>query len=214
MAHVQRIWLERLQNLVDHPIWGTIILLLLAYLGFKLLIEFISISEGPITSLLEPVSIIINDFIRQFLPAGMISNILSVAIPEGLIIPFTIVLPAMLMVSVMMSLLEDTGLLPRYSVALERVGRLFGLSGQAVIPLTLGLGCRTPAVVATRILPNEAQRFIVVTLLYRGTMCSHLRNIGISYFQPGGFIGSDCFCYAGDIYSISFYSKPVFTPSG
>ena len=186
MAHVQRIWLERLQNLVDHPIWGTIILLLLAYLGFKLLIEFISISEGPITSLLEPVSIIINDFIRQFLPAGMISNVLSVAIPEGLIIPFTIVLPAMLMVSVMMSLLEDTGLLPRYSVALERVGRLFGLSGQAVIPLTLGLGCRTPAVVATRILPNEGQRFIVVTLLSIVVPCAATLGILASVISSLG----------------------------
>ena len=27
-----------------------------------------------------------------------------------------------------MSVLEDTGILPRYSVALERAGRLFGVS--------------------------------------------------------------------------------------
>ncbi|MDD3853899.1 MAG: ferrous iron transporter B [Syntrophomonadaceae bacterium] len=186
MAKVQRIWLERLQNLVDHPVWGTITLLLIAYLGFKLLIEFISISEGPITSLLEPVSQIINEFISLFLPAGMISNVLSVAIPEGLIIPFTIVLPAMLMVSVMMSLLEDTGLLPRYSVALERVGRVFGLSGQAVIPLTLGLGCRTPAVVATRILPNEGQRFIVVTLLSIVVPCAATLGILASVISSLG----------------------------
>jgi len=186
MAKVQRIWLDRLQNLVDHPVWGTITLLLLAYLGFKLLIEFISISEGPITSLLEPVSNIINEFINQFLPAGLITNVLSVAIPEGIIIPFTIVLPAMLMVSIMMSLLEDTGLLPRYSVALERVGRVFGLSGQAVIPLTLGLGCRTPAVVATRILPNEGQRFIVVTLLSIVVPCAATLGILASVISSLG----------------------------
>ena len=95
----------------------------------------------------------------------MLNVILSQAIPEGLIIPFTIIMPAMLMVSLMMSILEDTGLLPRYSVALERVGSLFGVSGQAVIPLSLGFGCRTPAVVAARVLPTEAERFIIITLL-------------------------------------------------
>ena len=95
----------------------------------------------------------------------MVSTILAKAVPEGLIIPFTIIMPAMLMVSIIMSLIEDTGLLPRYSVVLERVGSLFGLSGQAVIPLSLGFGCRTPAVMATRILPNQQQRFIAVVLL-------------------------------------------------
>jgi ferrous iron transport protein B len=74
-------------------------------------------------------------------------------------------MPAMLMVSFLMSLIEDIGLLPRYAVMLDRVGRVFGVSGQAVIPLSLGFGCRTPAVTATRILPSIGQRFIIITLL-------------------------------------------------
>ena len=74
-------------------------------------------------------------------------------------------LSLMLMVSFLMSVLEDTGILPRYSVALERVGRLFGVSGQAVIPLSLGFGCRTPAILATRLMPTMAERFIVITIL-------------------------------------------------
>ncbi|HBQ25821.1 MAG TPA: hypothetical protein DD791_05460, partial [Syntrophomonas sp.] len=86
-------------------------------------------------------------------------------IPEGLIVPFTIVMPAMLMVSIIMALLEDSGLLPRYSVAFARVGSLVGISGEAVIPLSLGFGCRTPAVVASRMITRERERFIVITIL-------------------------------------------------
>ena len=165
LGKVQMHWLDKIQNGIDHPVWGTISLLVLAYLSFKVLLQFINLSEGPISTLLDPLNRLISEVIIELLPAGMVAQVLSKAVPEGIIIPFTIVMPAMLMVSILMALLEDTGILPRYSVALERVGRIFGLSGQAVIPLTLGLGCRTPAVVATRILPNTTQRFIAVTLL-------------------------------------------------
>lgn len=165
LGKVQIHWLDKIQNGIDHPVWGTISLLILAYLSFKVLLQFINLSEGPISTLLDPLNRLISEVIIALLPAGMVAQVLSKAVPEGIIIPFTIVMPAMLMVSILMALLEDTGILPRYSVALERVGRIFGLSGQAVIPLTLGLGCRTPAVVATRILPNTTQRFIAVTLL-------------------------------------------------
>lgn len=155
----------KVQNFIDRPYIGTITLLLLAYLALVVLTKFISFSEGPISSLLEPLSNLLHSCILSILPAGFITIVLAKAIPEGLVIPFTIIMPAMLMVSLLMALLEDTGLLPRYSVAMERFGRLFGVSGQAVIPLSLGFGCRTPAVMATRILPNDAQRFIVITLL-------------------------------------------------
>lgn len=165
MGQRQVHWLDRIQNRVDDPWAGLILLLGFAYLSFEALLQFIALSEGPINTLLEPVNLLISQLILKLFPTGILAEVLSKAVPEGIIIPFTIVMPAMLMVSVIMALLEDTGLLPRYSVALERVGRLFGLSGQAVIPLTLGLGCRTPAVVAARILPNPTQRFIVVTLL-------------------------------------------------
>lgn len=161
----QKMRLEKIQNLIDKPVLGTVILLLFAYVGFKLLLEFITISEGPINSLLAPVNKLIEDMIAGFLPPGVISTVLAKAIPEGLLIPFTIIMPAMLMVSFLMAMLEDTGLLPRYSVALERLGSMFGVSGQAVIPLSLGFGCRTPAIVAARIMPNDSQRFIVITLL-------------------------------------------------
>ncbi|KUG04726.1 ferrous iron transport protein b [hydrocarbon metagenome] len=161
----QRYWMNKMEKLLDRPLAGTAILLVLVFLSFFILLKFIELSEGPIGALLYPLNLIIEKFVANLLPPGIVNNVLSKAIPEGLIIPFTIIMPAMLMVSLLMSVLEDTGLLPRYSVALERVGRLFGVSGQAVIPLSLGFGCRTPAIMATRLMPTMAERFIVITLL-------------------------------------------------
>ena len=158
-------WLDKAERWIDQPVLGTLLLLGIAYLGFVILLQFINWSEGPLTAALEPVGQAIESWLLAVLPGSYVGRVLARAIPEGLVIPFTIIMPAMLMVSFLMAILEDTGLLPRYSVALERFGRLFGISGQAIIPLSLGFGCRTPAVLATRIMPNEAQRFITVTLL-------------------------------------------------
>ena len=158
-------WLDKAERWIDQPVLGTLLLLGIAYLGFVILLQFINWSEGPLTVALEPVGMTIESWLMSVLPDNYVGLVLAKAIPEGLVIPFTIIMPAMLMVSFLMAILEDTGLLPRYSVALERFGRLFGISGQAIIPLSLGFGCRTPAVLATRIMPNEAQRFITVTLL-------------------------------------------------
>lgn len=164
-GRVSRVWLDRMQSVLDRPYLGTLLLLFIAYLGFVVLLQFIHISEGPLYALLEPLNKWLESAISSLLPGGIASRVLSRAVPEGLTIPFTIIMPAMLMVSLLMSVLEDTGLLPRYSVALERAGRLFGVSGQAIIPLTLGFGCRTPAVLAARLMPTPAERFIVITLL-------------------------------------------------
>ncbi|MGI6548820.1 MAG: FeoB small GTPase domain-containing protein [Syntrophomonadales bacterium] len=157
--------LERLEWFLDNTFWGTLVLLGLALIGFGALLTFVGWGEGLVSQLFEPVQGFISRVISSIIPPGFWNSILSKGVPEGLLIPFSLVMPAMLMVSFLMSLIEDIGLLPRYAVMLDRVGRVFGVSGQAVIPLSLGFGCRTPAVTATRILPSIGQRFIIITLL-------------------------------------------------
>ncbi len=157
--------LQVLQDFLDKTRMGALALLLLAFIGFYLLLSFVGWSEEIIVQLFVPVQDLVARIISMMLPPGFWHTILSKGISEGIVIPFSLVMPAMLMVSFLISIIEDVGLLPRYAVLLDRVGNLFGVSGQAVIPLSLGFGCRTPAVVATRILPNEGQRFIIIALL-------------------------------------------------
>lgn len=69
-------------------------------------------------------------------------------------------------------LLEDSGYLPRLSVMLDRVFRLMGLNGRAVLPIVLGLGCDTMATVTTRILDTRKERIVVTLLLSLTIPCS------------------------------------------
>ncbi len=90
----------------------------------------------------------------------------------GLSYAFAIVLPIVGFFFLVFSVLEDSGYLPRLAVLLNRVFKLAGLNGKAVLPMILGLGCDTMATMTTRILPTPKERLIVTLLLALAVPCS------------------------------------------
>jgi ferrous iron transport protein B len=54
----------------------------------------------------------------------------------------------------------------------NRLFKLMGLNGKAVLPMVLGLGCDTMATLTTRILESRKERVIVTLLLALGVPCS------------------------------------------
>lgn len=71
-----------------------------------------------------------------------------------------------------MSLLEDSGLLPRMAVLSDRLFSHFGLNGKAVIPMLSGFGCVTMALISTRMLGSRRERLIAALLLCTAIPCS------------------------------------------
>jgi ferrous iron transport protein B len=84
---------------------------------------------------------------------------------SGLFVPFGVVLPAIFIFYLTLSLLEDTGYLPRLAVLIDTVLHKIGLHGYAIVPTILAFGCNVPAVMATRILETKKQRFLMMALL-------------------------------------------------
>ena len=66
----------------------------------------------------------------------------------------------------------------------DRVFRLMGLNGKAVLPMVLGLGCDTMATLTTRILPTRKERLIAMLLLALGVPCS--AQLGVILAMLGG----------------------------
>lgn len=90
----------------------------------------------------------------------------------GLRYAIAIVLPIVGIFFLVFSFAEDTGYLPRVGVMLDRAFKKIGLSGRAVIPIILGLGCDTMATMVTRILPSRRERVIATLLLSLSVPCS------------------------------------------
>jgi len=71
-----------------------------------------------------------------------------------------------------LSLFEDSGYLPRIAALVDRVMNYVGLNGRAIIPMILGFGCVTMAIVVTRLLGSERERRIAIFLLGLTIPCS------------------------------------------
>jgi ferrous iron transport protein B len=105
-------------------------------------------------------------FVHDFLvgPYGQITMALSYAI--------ALILPIVATFFIAFGLLEDSGYLPRLAVMVNRIFRIMGLNGKAVLPMVLGLGCDTMATLTTRILETRKERILVTLLLALGVPCS------------------------------------------
>lgn len=168
-----------LGSVTMHPVWGIpVLLFVLAFMY-----EFVGVlGAGVSVDFLEEV--VFGTYVTPwaqrmaamaFTPGGLVFDLLVG--PYGLVtMAFTyaiaIVLPIVGFFFIFFSFLEDSGYLPRLAVMVDRLFRLMGLNGKAVLPMVLGLGCDTMATMTTRILETRKERVIVTLLLVLGVPCS------------------------------------------
>ena len=63
-----------------------------------------------------------------------------------------------------LSVLEDSGYMARAAFVMDRLMRAIGLPGKSFVPLITGFGCTVPAVMATRTLEQERDRFMTIAM--------------------------------------------------
>ncbi len=155
---------QHLERVLDYPPTGIPILAFIAYIAVKVTLAVLEFAEEFVPVVLGPLVGLV-DSLADALPQGSLAEIIVRAIPEGILLPFEVVMPTMLSIYLIMALLEDSGLMPRIAVMMDRVMSLLNIPGQSIIPIVLGFGCRAPGVLATRTLPNRESRIVVSTLL-------------------------------------------------
>ena len=169
---------DRLGAITMHPVWGVPVLAVVLFAAYELVGVFgagtlVELVEGGLFGkVINPAATALVErsvpwsWLRELLvgPYGVVTMAITYA--------FAIVLPVVGTFFIFFGLLEDSGYLPRLAVMLNRVFRLMGLNGKAVLPMVLGLGCDTMATLTTRILATRKERVLVTLLLALGVPCS------------------------------------------
>lgn len=156
--------------------WRTGIPLLLVTL--LLMYEFVGvIGAGTLVDAFENTLFgkYLTPFLQSLIPTGMVYDFFLGKyglISVGMTYALAIVLPIVVTFFIAFGLLEDSGYLPRLAILSDRVFRVMGLNGKAVLPMVLGLGCDTMATMTTRILSTKKERIIATLLLALGVPCS------------------------------------------
>lgn len=83
-----------------------------------------------------------------------------------------LLLPLVIGFYVALSILEDSGYLPRLATFVDRMMTAIGLNGRAVIPIILGFGCVQLGTITTRILGSHRERTIATSILNFVIPCS------------------------------------------
>lgn len=90
---------------------------------------------------------------------------------KGLEWPFALVMPYVLSFYVALTLLEDSGYMPRLGILLDGVLNKIGLSGGNIIPLLLGYGCAIPGILAARAMSTRRERLTVAIMISLAVPC-------------------------------------------
>ena len=204
IEHKHHTLMDRMEDLTIHPGTGLPFAVFIAYFAFQM-IRFMG--EGLIGYVFEPLfnnfytplimklsallgsSGLVHDILVGKLIAGSIDYFQSMGVlTTGLFVPIGAVLPYVFSFYLVLSLLEDSGYLPRLAVLLDNLMHRIGLHGFAIVPTLLAFGCNVPGILATRILESKRERFIASTLISIGVPCAALQAmiIGVLGAYGGG----------------------------
>ena len=179
--------------LMIRPVTGIPLLLATLYAMYYVIGVFIAgtvvgVTEDTImVGLYEPA---VRAWVTRYLSEGTALHVLLVGEFGLLTMTLTYVLglllPLVIGFYLLLSILEDTGYLPRIAALLDRALTCVGLNGRAVIPLILGFGCVTMAAITTRLLGTSRERLIAITLLAITIPCSAQLGVIIGLLAPLG----------------------------
>ena len=195
--------LEVLEDLSVHPVWGVLIAffaLVISFSAIRLVGEgLISGTSFVFSKFWLPLMYGLHSYLGEgsFLSKMLIGTLVDGKIvleqsygllTSGVYIPLGVVLPYVFSFYFVISMLEDTGYLPRLAVFLDGVMHKIGLHGYAVIPTILGMGCNVPGILATRILETPRQRFVVATMISIAVPCVSMQAMLIGVVGNRGII--------------------------
>lgn len=169
---------HRIGQLVIHRVWAWPILLAVLFVVY----EFVGVfGAGTLVGLLEEnlfgehLNPAITGFVQQHIQIGWLADLLVGQYglwTMGMTYALALILPIVTTFFIAFGLLEDSGYFARLSVLANRLFKLIGLNGRAVLPMVLGLGCVTMATLTTRILHSPRERLITIFLMALAIPCS------------------------------------------
>ena len=150
---------DRIDRVVLHPLWGTLLLLATLFLMFQAVFAWATvpmdlIKQGTAWMGASVNAVMPDNWARSLLVDGIIAGV-------GGVVVF---LPQILILFFFILILEETGYLPRAAFLLDRIMGGVGLSGRSFIPLLSSFACAIPGIMAARTIANPRDRLVTIMI--------------------------------------------------
>lgn len=198
---------EKMGRMVVNPLTGVPVLALILFAIYKVIGvwvagDIVGITEeivmqghyepwvkGLVSGLVNQDSLMGHLLIGEF---GLLT--MTVTYLLGLLLPLVLGFYAVL------SIMEDSGYLPRLATLVDRLMTGIGLNGRAVIPLILGFGCVQLGTITTRLLGSNREKTIATVLLNFAVPCS--AQIGVIAGMLAALGGQMTLMYGAIIFAV------------
>jgi ferrous iron transport protein B len=206
---------QKIDTILLNPIFGWPIAIFVLYLLFKVLGTVISgyCVDYLIAAMDKFYVPMISECISNLFGNNLLAKILGgefgmLTITVKMI--FGILLPLIAGFYIIMSLLEDSGYIPRMAALTSRFFNLLGLNGDAVIPVLLGFGCGAMGTISARILETDKEKIIVTAIIGIAVPCAAQQGIIISLLASINNVGI-FFAYIAVMVVVAVISGKILT---
>jgi ferrous iron transport protein B len=150
-------WTDRLDSILTHRIWGTLVFLAVMFCVF----ESIFVLAKPLMESIDALRQLLAKNLEAFMQPGPLRGLLSDGVIKGVgsVIVF---LPQILILFMFIALLEDCGYMARAAFLMDRLMCKCGLSGKSFIPMLSSVACAVPGIMATRVIENRRDRLATI----------------------------------------------------
>jgi len=148
---------DKLDHILTHKIWGTLIFIAIMTLMFQSIFTF---AKLPMDALQAGVDWF-GSVIGKIIPPGELNSLLvnGVIAGVGAVIVF---LPQILLLFLFIGFLEDTGYMARAAFLMDRLMSKVGLHGKSFIPMLSSYACAIPGIMATRTIETPKDRLVTI----------------------------------------------------
>ncbi|HQQ68735.1 MAG TPA: ferrous iron transporter B [Alicycliphilus sp.] len=150
---------DRIDAVVLHPLWGTLLLAATLFLMFQAVFSWAEVPKGWI----EGATAALAEWLNTHMAAGPLRSLITEGVIAGAggVVVF---LPQILILFFFILALEESGYLPRAAFLLDRLMGVVGLSGRSFIPLLSSFACAVPGIMATRSIPDWRDRLVTILI--------------------------------------------------
>ena len=150
-------WTDRIDRVLTHKVWGTLIFLALMFVVFQSIFTW----AKPLMNVIDAGKDWLADWLRGLLPAGPLTSLLVDGVIEG-VGSVLVFLPQILILFGFIAVLEDCGYMARAAFLMDKLMARCGLSGKSFIPLLSSVACAVPGIMATRVIENRRDRLATI----------------------------------------------------
>ena len=148
---------NKIDSLLLSSVLGGVSFLVIMFLLFQSIFTW----AAPLMDATEASIAWLAGVTTQFLGDGVVKDFTNDAIFGG-IGSFLVFVPQIMVLTLIIGLLEDSGYLARAALICHKPLSLFGLSGRSFIPYLSGHACAIPAILAARTIESPRKRFVTM----------------------------------------------------